>query len=112
MGLKLVLKANLEGLTDLRPIDTAESPFEYTFEIACISCRETHDKFVTINRFEQHEMDRSKGEANFGLFEAKGAESTTKFSEIEIDEGEYYDYDDNKGSEVSITEASWDIVKG
>lgn len=160
MGYKLVLKATLEGLTDLRPKDTEQTPFEYTFEIECTSCREKHDKEITINRFEQHEISGSRGEANFvfrcknckressasitrtknnytiedsgkavslleieargiefvrfvpdGLFEAKGAESTTKFEEIELNEDEFYDYDDNAGNEVSITEVSWDVVR-
>ena len=46
-----------------------------------------------------------------GLFEAKGAESTTKFEEIELNEDEFYDYDGNAGNEVSITEVSWDVVR-
>lgn len=70
MGYKLVLKATLEGITDLSPKDSEQSPFEYTFEIECTSCREKHDKEITINRFELHEMSGSRGEANF-VFKCK-----------------------------------------
>lgn len=160
MGFKLVLSAVLDGLTDLRPTDTAENPFEYTFEIQCTSCREIHDKEITINRFEQHDMSGSRGEASFsfrckmckrestasivrtkenytveadgkpvgileidarglelikfipvGNFEAKGLTSNTPFTEIDLSEAEFYDYDDNASNEVSITEVTWDIVR-
>lgn len=159
MGYKLQLKATVEGLKDLQPTDTAEDPFEYTFEIQCTSCREQHEKKITINRFEQHEISGSRGEANFvfrcksckrestasitrtketlsqddqkpktilevearglelvkfipqGNFEATGVESNTPFKEIDLSENEFYDYDDNAGQEVSITEVEWDIVR-
>jgi hypothetical protein len=160
MGFKLTLSANLEGLTSLKPTDTTETPFEYTFEIQCTSCRETHEKEITINRYEQHEISGSRGEANFvfrckvckressasivrtkndyliedegkpvsileiesrgleltkfipqGNFEAKGADSNTPFNEIDLTEGEFYDYDDNAGKEVSITEIEWRLVR-
>lgn len=161
MGYKLMLKATLEGLDSLKPTDTAQTPFEYTFEIECTSCREKHDKEITINRFEQHEISGSRGEANFvfrckyckrestisiertkqdytleadgapvallqmeargvdfvsfipqGNFEAIGShKSKTPFNEIDLSEGEFYDYDDNAGNEVSITEIEWTIVR-
>ncbi|KAH3667072.1 hypothetical protein WICMUC_005419 [Wickerhamomyces mucosus] len=161
MGFKLQLTATLEGLTDLSPKDTQENPFEYTFLIECTQCREQHDKEITINRFEKHEISGSRGEANFvfkckncrkestisiertknvytiedsgksvdflsieargldivkflpenGFFISKGAESITKFDDIDLSEGEFYDYDDNAGAEVSITDISWDIVR-
>lgn len=76
MGYKLVLKATLEGLTVLRPKDTEQTPFEYTFEIECTSCREKHDKEITINRFEQHEISGSRGEANF-VFRCKNCKVST-----------------------------------
>lgn len=162
MVFHLNLKANLQGLTDLAPVDTDDSPFEYTFLIQCTSCREQHDKEITINRLEQHDLPGSRGEANFvfkckscghlanasitrtsknytfedseegkkvaildvecrgmelvkfipqGDFQCKGAESSTKFEEIDLTEGEFYDYDDNKGEEVSITEVEWEIAR-
>ncbi|GME69391.1 unnamed protein product [[Candida] boidinii] len=46
-----------------------------------------------------------------GLFSCKGAETSTVFEEVDLSEGEWYDYDDRAGEEVSITEISWDISK-
>jgi hypothetical protein len=82
MVLALALKAELNGqvlgrfyailaililhrVTDLRPNDTEDSPFFYTFKVQCTSCRETHPNPVSVNRFEMNEQSGSKGEANF-----------------------------------------------
>ncbi|KAH3933744.1 hypothetical protein HBI25_176670 [Parastagonospora nodorum] len=65
MVLALALKAELNGVTDLRPLDTEDAPFFYTFKVQCTSCRETHPNFVSISRFEQNDISGSKGEANF-----------------------------------------------
>ncbi|KAK6202369.1 uncharacterized protein RJT21DRAFT_19213 [Scheffersomyces amazonensis] len=156
----LKVAATLEGVTNFQPIDTPESPFEYTFTIQCTKCRTTHDKPITINRFESHEISGSRGEASFvfrckecksehsasiirtnrsltvddelktvpileidargldlvefipdGQFESVGAESGTKFTGFELDDGEWYDYDDKEGAEVSITEVKWDVAR-
>ncbi|KAK2812919.1 hypothetical protein FQN50_000940 [Emmonsiellopsis sp. PD_5] len=153
----LVLSAELEGVTDLRPKDTEEAPYYYTFKVQCTSCREVHPNWVGINRFEKLEIPGSRGEANFvwkcrlcsrthsasittspssydasqkkgqkiiefdcrgleftefkadGEWEAKGLETTTKFSSIDLSEGEWYDYDEKAGGEVSIQEVNWEI---
>ncbi|CBF79730.1 CXXC motif containing zinc binding protein [Aspergillus nidulans FGSC A4] len=63
--LSLILTAELTGVTDLRPQDTEEAPYYYTFKVQCTSCRETHPNWVSFNRFEQHEIPGSRGEANF-----------------------------------------------
>ncbi|KAL6236149.1 hypothetical protein BDW75DRAFT_207518 [Aspergillus navahoensis] len=63
--LSLILTAELAGVTDLRPQDTEETPYYYTFKVQCTSCRETHPNWVSFNRFEQHEIPGSRGEANF-----------------------------------------------
>ncbi|KAE8146777.1 FAD binding domain-containing protein [Aspergillus avenaceus] len=52
-------------VTELRPTDTPEEPYYYTFKVQCTSCRETHPNWVSFNRFEQHEIPGSRGEANF-----------------------------------------------
>jgi hypothetical protein len=57
--------ANLCRVTDLRPQDTEESPFFYSFKVQCTSCRETHPNFVSISRFEKNDVSGGKGEANF-----------------------------------------------
>ncbi|KAK3304379.1 uncharacterized protein B0T15DRAFT_239521 [Chaetomium strumarium] len=40
-----------------------------------------------------------------------GVESNTKFEGIELAEGEWFDYDEKAGEEVSIKEVKWDIVR-
>ncbi|KFX95538.1 hypothetical protein V490_03798, partial [Pseudogymnoascus sp. VKM F-3557] len=52
-------------VTDLRPDDTPEDPFWYTFKVQCTSCREVHPNWVNVSRFEMNEMSGSRGEANF-----------------------------------------------
>jgi hypothetical protein len=44
-----------------------------------------------------------------GEFLATGTESGTKFSGIELPDGEWYDYDEKSGEEVSITNVEWEI---
>ncbi|KAF4209490.1 hypothetical protein CNMCM8927_005890 [Aspergillus lentulus] len=196
--LSLLVSAELTGVTDLRPKDTEEEPYFYTFKVQCTSCREVHPNWVSFNRFEQHEIPGSRGEANFvwkcklcqvGLFlpfmsstrlactshlvfpcgrfyetqgdneirnkthsasivngphayagdekrkgtkvieidcrgleftefkpdgdwEVKGTESSTPFTGIDLSEGEWYDYDEKAGEEVSIKEISWELTPG
>lgn len=158
--LSLLLSAELNGVTNLQPKDTEESPYYYTFKVQCTSCRETHPNWVSFNRFEQHEVPGSRGEANFvwkcrlcgrthsasivagpnsydpekddkrkglkvididcrgleftefkpeGEWEAKGVESSTSFTSIDLSEGEWYDYDEKASEEVSINELKWEI---
>ncbi|KAJ5242683.1 uncharacterized protein N7469_001010 [Penicillium citrinum] len=156
--LSLVLTAELEGVTSLKPTDTEENPYFYTFKVQCTSCRETHPNWVSFNRFEEHEIPGSRGEANFvwkcrlctkthsasiisgpntyevqekktgqkiiemdcrglefvefkpdGEWEAKGIESSTPFSGIDLLEGEWYDYDEKSNEEVSIKELKWTV---
>lgn len=45
-----------------------------------------------------------------GQFRCKG-ESGTAFDEVELEDGEWYDYDEKSGEEVSITDVKWDIIK-
>jgi len=49
-----ILKA--PSLTNLRPLDTEEQPFHYTFTVQCTSCREEHPKWVTLTRFVLHHI--------------------------------------------------------
>lgn len=44
-----------------------------------------------------------------GDWKAVGSESGTKFSPIDLTEGEWYDYDEKAGDEVSITNIKWEI---
>lgn len=156
----LSLTAEMQGVTNLRPSDTEENPFWYTFKVQCTSCRETHANWVGVSRFETNEMSGSRGEANFvwkcknckressasikaaptayeasepakprkilefdcrgleftefkpeGNWTAEGAESGTKFTEIDLTEGEWFEYDEKAGDEVSIKDLKWDIQR-
>ncbi|KAJ5754967.1 hypothetical protein N7533_004510 [Penicillium manginii] len=155
-----ILHLTISGsVTSLRPIDTEEDPYYYTFRVKCTSCHEIHPNWVGFNRFEEHEIPGSRGEANFvwkcrlctkthsasiisgpntyelqekktgqkiiemdcrglefiefkpaeGKWEAKGVESPTTFSDIELDEGEWYDYDEKTSEEVSIKDITWSV---
>lgn len=76
-------------VTELRPKDTEEEPYYYTFKVQCSSCREMHPNWVSFTRFvrlffffitqphpqmndilirceqEKHDIPGSRGEANF-----------------------------------------------
>lgn len=56
---------NKPRVTSLRPRDTADDPFYYTFKVQCTSCREIHPNYITMSRFETNEVSGSRGEANF-----------------------------------------------
>ncbi|CAG9938881.1 unnamed protein product [Clonostachys rosea f. rosea IK726] len=154
----LVLTAELNGVTNLRPQDTEENPFWFMFKVQCTSCRETHANTVGVNRFEANELSGSRGEANFvwkcknckressasikaaatpyeqaeppkkqriiefdcrgleftefhpeGEWLAEGIDSNTKFTAIELVDGEWFDYDEKAGDEVSIRDLTWEI---
>ncbi|WPK24177.1 hypothetical protein PUMCH_001440 [Australozyma saopauloensis] len=159
---KFYLKAKgyLEHLNNVQPLDNAESPYEYIFIIECTKCREEHNKPVSINRFEQHEISGSRGEASFvfrckacksehsalilrtaekitadnngewarileidargidfkrfvpeGRWEGSGLETDTKFDEIDLEEGEWFDYDEKAKEMAGITEVEFDIAR-
>jgi hypothetical protein len=40
---------------------------------------------------------------------AEGVDSGTKFTAIELLDGEWFDYDEKAGDEVSIKDLKWDI---
>ncbi|KAK0318535.1 hypothetical protein LTR82_010597 [Friedmanniomyces endolithicus] len=44
-----------------------------------------------------------------GAWKATGVESGTKFADIDLTEGEWFDYDEKAGEEVSIKEVKWEI---
>ncbi|KAK3172336.1 hypothetical protein OEA41_005657 [Lepraria neglecta] len=46
-----------------------------------------------------------------GEWMAKGLESPTKFSGIDLQEGEWFDYDEKAGEEVSIKDMKWEIIR-
>ncbi|KAJ9612186.1 hypothetical protein H2200_003783 [Cladophialophora chaetospira] len=126
--LALALTAELEGVTDLVPSDTAETPYYYTFRVQCTSCRETHANWVGVNRhressatiktapakYEQQSPAKAKNLIEIdcrgleftdfkpdGEWEATGVESGTKFTGIDLSEGEWFDYDEKANEEFT-----------
>ena len=47
-----------------------------------------------------------------GNWEAKGLESGTPFKEIDLNEGDWFDYDEKAVAEVSIKDMKWEVVRG
>lgn len=46
-----------------------------------------------------------------GKFACVGAESGTKFNEIDLSDNEWFDYDEKSGEEVSITDVQWSVAR-
>lgn len=44
-----------------------------------------------------------------GSWLAEGVDSNTKFADIDLTEGEWFDYDEKANDEVSIKELKWEI---
>ncbi|RFU73001.1 hypothetical protein TARUN_9259 [Trichoderma arundinaceum] len=134
----LTLTAELTGVTNLRPDDTQDNPFWYMFKVQCTSCRETHENYVGVNRFressatikaaptayEQGEPPKAQKLFEFdcrgleftefkpeGDWLADGTDSGTKFTGIDLTDGEWFDYDEKAGEEVSIKELTWEIKR-
>ena len=53
-----------------------------------------------------HMLTLSQGE-----WIAKGLESSTKFTGIDLQEGEWFDYDEKAGDEVSINDLKWEVIR-
>lgn len=58
-----------------------------------------------------HEIDNSIDTVFQGEWMAKGLESPTKFSGVDLQEGEWFDYDEKAGDEVSIKDLKWEIIR-
>lgn len=44
-----------------------------------------------------------------GIWKGKGSESGTPFTDISLEDGEWFDYDEKSGEEVSIKNVIWEI---
>ncbi|KAM3424437.1 hypothetical protein BST61_g6441 [Cercospora zeina] len=110
--LALTISAELEGVTDLVPEDTETTPFYYTFKSIRAEpaiWQQGRSEF----RLEMQELqERALCQYCRGLefvefkadgeWKATGAESGTKFTGIDLTEGEWFDYDEKAGEEVTI----------
>ncbi|GAA6005335.1 hypothetical protein JCM10207_002942 [Rhodosporidiobolus poonsookiae] len=59
--LALQLKAQLEAVTDLKPIG---DDFGWQVKVSCSSCREEHPNWITADATETRDIPGSRGEAN------------------------------------------------
>jgi hypothetical protein len=46
-----------------------------------------------------------------GSWLATGLDTGTKFSNIDLQEGEWFDYDEKASEEVSVKDIKWEIVR-
>lgn len=46
-----------------------------------------------------------------GEWTAKGVDSSTRFTAVDLQEGEWFDYDEKSGEEVSIKDLKWEIKR-
>ncbi|KAL0094459.1 hypothetical protein J3Q64DRAFT_1714319 [Phycomyces blakesleeanus] len=58
--LGLYLKADLENVTELVPVED----YEWHFKVECGSCREVDESWITFNRQDSYDMSGSRGTAN------------------------------------------------
>ncbi|KAI4124073.1 MAG: hypothetical protein LQ347_005871 [Umbilicaria vellea] len=137
--LALTLTADLTGVTDLHPNDTPEDPYFYTFKESnevsgskgeanfvwrCKSCKRestatikappiaykhaSPPKRQNIIEFDCRGLEFTEFKAD-GEWAAKGLESPTTFSSIDLQEGEWFDYDEKAGEEVSVKDLRWEM---
>ncbi|PQE05239.1 DUF866 domain protein [Rutstroemia sp. NJR-2017a BBW] len=130
--LTLTLTADLQGVNELVPQDTPEKNFWYTFKEAnemsgsrgeanfvwkCKSCKRESSASVKappvpyqaaspptrqkIVEFDCRGLELVEFKPE-GEWLATGTESGTKFTAIDLTEGEWFDYDEKAGDEVSI----------
>lgn len=159
--LGLQIKCTLDNVTDFSPCD--KDSFGWCLTVKCPQCGEEHKNNIYISKSESHEMQGSRGIANFvmscsfckkhssidilqndsiytssdsekfktmlvaefrgieptgfkfdGEWSCSGEDSSKKF---EISDGAemgsdgWYDYDDDSGCEVSITECQHKFIK-
>ncbi|KAI4153340.1 MAG: hypothetical protein LQ340_002365, partial [Diploschistes diacapsis] len=117
----------IPSVTNLEPVDTPDSPYYYTFKVQCTSCREVHPNWVGISRHRESTASIVDAPGKYvqesppkpqrlvridcrglefvefkpdgGEWTATGSESSTKFSGIDLDQGDWYDYDEKSGEE-------------
>jgi hypothetical protein len=65
--LTYILKASaeLKNVTGVQPLDTADYPFDYKFNVRCTACRINHDKPIEVNQLGCFEETGFRRTANF-----------------------------------------------
>nr|XP_054948603.1 CXXC motif containing zinc binding protein isoform X3 [Pan paniscus] len=116
----LQLKATLENITNLRPVG---EDFRWYLKMKCGNCGEISDKwqyirlmaednenFKTIVEFECRGLEPVDFQPQAG-FAAEGVESGTAFSDINLQEKDWTDYDEKAQESVGIYEVTHQFVK-
>lgn len=105
--------------------DISGSRGEASFVFRCKGCK--HEHLALIERTKETLEAGNSGWAKLleidargvdfvefipeGRWQCKGEELGTKFEEVDLEDKEWYDYDDKQGEEVSITEVEFDIQR-
>ncbi|KAH6885798.1 hypothetical protein B0T10DRAFT_491645 [Thelonectria olida] len=115
---------NYVGICRFETNEMSGSRGEANFVWRCKNCkRESSASFKSSpTAYEQTEPAKSQKIIEFdcrglelmdfkpeGEWLADGVDSGTKFKEIELVEGDWYDYDEKAGEEVSINDLKWEI---
>jgi Eukaryotic protein of unknown function (DUF866) len=66
-------------------------------------------KTVNILELDCRGLELVDFKAEGGAWLAEGIESRTKFFDIDLSEGEWYEYDEKASAEVSIKDLKWEI---
>ncbi|XP_025062447.1 UPF0587 protein C1orf123 homolog isoform X4 [Alligator sinensis] len=128
----LQLKATLENITGLRPVG---EDFRWYLKLKCGNCGEVSEKWQYLRLMDSAPLKGGRGSAtmvqkcklcsrensidilshtikpyNAG-FAAEGAESGTSFSEINLLEKDWNDYDEKSKESVGIYEVTHKFVK-
>ncbi|KAF5134967.1 hypothetical protein MHUMG1_00906 [Metarhizium humberi] len=111
----LTIKAEQTGVTNLRPDDTQDNPFWYMFKVqssikaAPLAYEQSEPpKAHKIIEFDCRGLEFTEFKPE-GEWLAEGIDSGTKFTAIDLADGEWFDYDEKAGEEVSIKDIVWEI---
>ncbi|KAJ2927162.1 hypothetical protein H1R20_g9909, partial [Candolleomyces eurysporus] len=114
--LKLSIGATLENVTSLEPFS---NDFEYFFESSLLGKRESSAKFNTSSAVKPYVAENGQlqpileiecrglefvGFDPRGTWKCVGAESGTKFDDVDLNEPEWVDYDEKTQLPVGVSE--------
>ncbi|RXN13974.1 UPF0587 protein C1orf123-like [Labeo rohita] len=128
----LQFKATLENVTNVRPVG---DDFRWYLKLKCGNCGEVSDKWQYITLLDSMPLKGGRGSASMvqkcklcsrensidilrdtitpynAGFAASGAETTTQFPEINLQENDWTDYDEKASESVGIYEVTHQFIK-
>lgn len=100
---------------------------EANFVFKCKNCKRDSSAVINISKKKVYTIDDSTKQIVMleidprgidfvkfnpdGRFIAKGSDSNIEFNEVDLEDNEWFDYDEKAANEVSITEVKWNIIK-